>query len=189
MKRVEENGLWSLFCPNEAPGLHECYGEEFEALYTRYEKEGKARKTIKAQELWFAVLEAQIETGTPYILYKDACNEKSNQKNLGTITSSNLCTEIVEYTAPDEVAVCNLASIALPRFVNEKDGKFDFNKLFEITYVVTKNLNKIIDVNYYPVEEARRSNMRHRPIGIGVQGLADVLLCFDCLLNQMKQSS
>src|SRR6185295_13848423 len=174
MKRVEENGTWSLFCPNEAPGLAECYGYEFEALYEKYEKEGRARKTISAQELWFAILESQIETGTPYMLFKDACNEKSNQKNLGTIKSSNLCTEIVEYTAPDEIAVCNLASIALPRFII--NGQFDHHKLFDITYSITKNLNKIIDVNYYPVEEARRSNMRHRPIGIGVQGLADAFI-------------
>ncbi|MFM1745141.1 MAG: hypothetical protein RLZZ630_1078 [Bacteroidota bacterium] len=174
MKRVKEEGEWSLFCPNEAPGLSDCYGAEFEMLYSRYEQEGRARRTIPARELWTAVLESQIETGTPYILYKDACNEKSNQKNLGTIKSSNLCTEIVEYTAPDEVAVCNLASIALPRFVI--NGKFDHQKLFDITYVVTKNLNRIIDVNYYPIEEARNSNMRHRPIGIGVQGLADALI-------------
>ena len=174
MKRVEEDGQWSLFCPNEAPGLGDCYGKEFEALYTRYEQEGKARKTIKAQELWFAILESQIETGTPYMLYKDACNEKSNQKNLGTIKSSNLCTEIVEYTSKDEIAVCNLASIALPRFVI--NGAFDHQKLFDITYVITKNLNKVIDVNYYPVEATRRSNMRHRPIGIGVQGLADAFI-------------
>ena len=174
MERVESNGEWSLFCPNEAPGLDECYGEKFRELYLRYESEGRARKTVKAQELWFAVLESQIETGTPYMLYKDACNEKSNQKNLGTIKSSNLCTEIVEYTAPDEVAVCNLASIALPRFVI--NGQFDHQKLFEVTYTITKNLNKVIDINYYPVEEARRSNMRHRPIGIGVQGLADAFI-------------
>jgi ribonucleoside-diphosphate reductase alpha chain len=174
MKRVEENGEWTLMCPHECPGLSETHGQEFEKLYTRYEKEGKGRKTIKAQELWFKILEAQIETGTPYILYKDAANEKSNQKNLGTIKSSNLCTEIIEYTAPDEVAVCNLASIALPKFV--KDGKFDHDKLFEISYQVTKNLNKIIDNNYYPVPEARNSNMRHRPIGIGVQGLADAFV-------------
>ncbi|HET6245928.1 MAG: ribonucleoside-diphosphate reductase subunit alpha [Bacteroidetes bacterium] len=174
MKRVEENGTWSLFCPQEAPGLCDTYGKNFEELYVKYEKEGKARKQIKAQELWFAILESQIETGTPYILYKDACNEKSNQKNLGTIRSSNLCTEIVEYTAPDEVAVCNLASIALPRYVN--DGKFDHQELFKITYVITKNLNKIIDNNYYPVPEAKKSNLRHRPIGIGVQGLADAFM-------------
>ena len=180
MKRVEEDGQWSLFCPNEAPGLDECYGKKFEELYTRYEQEGRARKTIKAQELWFAILESQIETGTPYMLYKDACNEKSNQKNLGTIKSSNLCTEIVEYTAPDEIAVCNLASIALPRFVvqgkSSGKAKFDHKRLFDITYVITKNLNKVIDINYYPVEAARKSNMRHRPIGIGVQGLADAFI-------------
>lgn len=174
MKRVEANAEWSLFCPNEAPGLHDTYGKKFEALYEKYEKEGRARKTIKAQDLWFAILDSQIETGNPYMLYKDACNEKSNQKNLGTIKSSNLCTEIVEYTAPDEVAVCNLASIALPRFVS--DGKFDHQKLFDVTYVVTKNLNRIIDRNYYPVLEARKSNLRHRPIGLGVQGLADTFI-------------
>ena len=171
MKRVEENGTWSLFCPNEAPGLSDCWGEEFEALYARYEKEGRARKTIKAQDLWFKILEAQIETGNPYMLYKDACNRKSNQQNLGTIKSSNLCTEIVEYTSPDEIAVCNLASIALPRFVI--NGKFDHQKLFEVTQVVTNNLNRVIDGNSYPVPEAKTSNVRHRPIGIGVQGLAD----------------
>ena len=174
MKRVEQNGSWSLFCPNEAKGLADTWGEEFEALYEKYEREGKARKTVKAQDLWFSIIEAQIETGNPYMLYKDAANRKSNQKNLGTIKSSNLCTEIIEYTSPDEVAVCNLASLALPRFV--VDGVFDHQKLFDVTTVVTKNLNKIIDVNYYPVEEARRSNMRHRPIGIGVQGLADVFI-------------
>jgi ribonucleoside-diphosphate reductase alpha subunit len=175
MKRIETNESWSLFCPNEAPGLADCYGEEFERLYEKYEKEGKARKQIKAQDLWFEILEAQIETGTPYMLYKDAANKKSNQKNLGTIKSSNLCTEIMEYTSPDEVAVCNLASIALPKFVTE-DGKFDHQKLYEITKVVTRNLNKVIDVNYYPVPEAKYSNMRHRPIGIGVQGLADAFI-------------
>ena len=175
MKRVEANDDWSLFCPNEAPGLADCYGDEFEALYTRYEREGKFRKRVKAQDLWFHIIESQIETGTPYILYKDACNAKSNQKNLGTIKSSNLCTEIVEYTAPDEVAVCNLASLALPRFVTE-DGTFDHQKLFDVTYAVTRNLNKVIDRNYYPVPEARRSNMRHRPVGLGVQGLADTFI-------------
>ncbi|MDX1904870.1 MAG: ribonucleoside-diphosphate reductase subunit alpha [Thermonemataceae bacterium] len=174
MKRVEANETWSLFCPNEAPGLHECYGEEFERLYEKYELEGRARKTVKAQDLWFEILEAQIETGNPYLLFKDAANQKSNQKNLGTIKSSNLCTEILEYTAPDEIAVCNLASIALPKFVN--NGKFDHQKLYEVTKVVTKNLNKIIDINYYPVPEAERSNKRHRPIGIGIQGLADVFI-------------
>jgi ribonucleoside-diphosphate reductase alpha chain len=179
MKRVEQNKDWSLFCPNEAPGLSDCHGEEFERLYEKYEREGKARETIKAQELWFEVLESQIETGTPYMLYKDAANGKSNQKNLGTIKSSNLCTEIIEYTAPDEVAVCNLASLALPKFVTMgPDGKlfFDHNKLYEITKVATRNLNKVIDVNYYPVEEARRSNFRHRPIGLGIQGLADAFI-------------
>ncbi len=176
MKRVEANSTWSLFCPNEAPGLADCWGEEFEKLYTKYEEEGKARKTIQARDLWTAIIDSQIETGNPYMLYKDACNSKSNQQNLGTIKSSNLCTEIIEYTAPDEIAVCNLASIALPRFV--EDGKFDHQRLFDVTYVITKNLNKIIDRNYYPVAEARNSNMRHRPIGIGVQGLADAfILC------------
>lgn len=174
MKRVESDGEWSLFCPAEAPNLHEVYGDEFEELYEKYEKEGRARKTIKAQKLWYAILEAQTETGNPFMLYKDACNRKSNQKNLGTIKCSNLCTEIVEYSAPDEVAVCNLASIALPTFIT--DGVYDFQKLHDVTKVVTRNLNKIIDVNFYPVEEARRSNFRHRPIGLGVQGLADAFL-------------
>ena len=174
MKRVEEDGQWSLFCPNEAPGLQDCYGDEFEKLYTRYELEGKARKTIKAQDLWFAILDGQIETGNPYMLYKDAANSKSNQQNLGTIKSSNLCTEIIEYTSPDEIAVCNLASLALPRFVI--NNKFDHDKLYEVTYQAALNLNKIIDNNYYPVEEARNSNMRHRPIGLGVQGLADAFI-------------
>src|SRR6185295_18474291 len=187
MKRVETGGEWSLFCPNEAPGLQDCYGETFERLYTRYEEEGRARKKVKAQDLWFAILEAQIETGTPYLLYKDAANGKSNQQNLGTIKSSNLCTEILEYTSAEEVAVCNLASIALPKFV--KNGSFDHQKLFEVVVEVTRNLNKIIDGNYYPIEEARNSNMKHRPIGIGVQGLADVFillrLAFDSELAQM----
>jgi ribonucleoside-diphosphate reductase subunit M1 len=174
MKRVEANEDWSLFCPNEAPGMHEVYGDEFEALYVKYEKEGRARKTVKAQKLWYAILESQTETGNPFMLYKDACNRKSNQQNLGTIKCSNLCTEIVEYSAPDEVAVCNLASIALPTFVER--GEFNFQKLHDVVKVVTNNLNKIIDVNYYPVIEARRSNTRHRPIGIGVQGLADAFL-------------
>ena len=182
MKRVEEEGDWSLFCPNEAPGLSDCWGEKFEELYERYEAEGKARKTVKAREIWSSILEAQIETGTPYMLYKDACNRKSNQQNLGTIKSSNLCTEIIEYTDENEVAVCNLASIALPRFII--DGKFDHNKLFEVTYQITLNLNKIIDRNYYPVVEAERSNLRHRPIGIGIQGLADAFILlrypFEC---------
>ncbi|TAF82974.1 MAG: ribonucleoside-diphosphate reductase subunit alpha [Sphingobacteriales bacterium] len=174
MQRVEANGEWSLFCPNEAPGLSDCFGAEFEALYTKYEADGKARKTIKAQDLWFKILDSQIETGTPYMLYKDAANGKSNQQNLGTIKSSNLCTEIMEYTSPDEVAVCNLASLALPRYVI--DGKFDHQKLYEVTYQVTKNLNAVIDNNYYPVEEARTSNTKHRPVGLGVQGLADVFI-------------
>ncbi|MBA3662958.1 MAG: ribonucleoside-diphosphate reductase subunit alpha [Bacteroidetes bacterium] len=176
MKRVEAEGDWSLMCPNESPGLSDCHSAEFEALYTKYEAEGKFRKQIKARELWAAIIEAQIETGNPYMLFKDAANSKSNQQNLGTIKSSNLCTEIIEYTSKDEVAVCNLASLALPRFVDEKTGTFDHNRLFEITYVATKNLNKIIDRNYYPIPEARNSNMRHRPIGLGVQGLADAFI-------------
>lgn len=178
MKRVEENGEWSLMCPNECPGLHEVYGDEFEALYNKYEKAGKVMKTIKAQKLWYAILECQTETGNPFMLYKDACNRKSNQKNLGTIKCSNLCTEIVEYSAPDEVAVCNLASIALPTYVDMKSEEptYDFKKLHKVVKVVARNLNKIIDVNYYPVKEAENSNMRHRPIGLGVQGLADAFL-------------
>ena len=175
MRRVEENGEWSLFSPDEAKGLEDSYGEAFEKLYEKYEQEGKARKVVKAQDLWFEILEAQIETGTPYILYKDHANRKSNQKNLGTIKSSNLCTEIMEYTSKDEVAVCNLASISLSKFVKE-DKTFDHDKLYEITKVATRNLNKVIDVNYYPVEEAKTSNMRHRPIGLGVQGLADAFV-------------
>ncbi|RYY25524.1 MAG: ribonucleoside-diphosphate reductase subunit alpha [Sphingobacteriaceae bacterium] len=174
MRRVEADSTWSLFCPHEAPGLADCHGAEFEALYERYEKEGRARKTIKAQELWFAILDAQVETGTPYLLYKDAANTKSNQQNLGTIKSSNLCTEIIEYTAADEVAVCNLASLALPRYVI--NGAFDHDKLYEVTYQVTINLNRIIDQNYYPVKEAQNSNLRHRPVGLGVQGLADAFI-------------
>jgi ribonucleoside-diphosphate reductase alpha chain len=174
MKRVEANEQWTLMCPNECPGLFECHGDEFEQLYTKYEQEGKGRKTVKARELWEKILESQIETGTPYMLYKDAANRKSNQKNLGTIRSSNLCTEILEYTAPDEVAVCNLASIALPMFI--KNGAFDHKELFKVTKRVTKNLNKVIDRNYYPVKEAENSNMRHRPIGLGVQGLADAFI-------------
>ncbi len=174
MKRVEDNGDWTLMCPNECPGLADNHGKAFEKLYTKYESEGKGRKTIKAQELWFKILESQIETGTPYMLYKDAANGKSNQQNLGTIRSSNLCTEIIEYTAPDEVAVCNLASLALPKYVN--NGEFDHEKLFQVTYQATVNLNRIIDRNYYPIPEARNSNMRHRPIGLGVQGLADVFI-------------
>jgi ribonucleoside-diphosphate reductase alpha chain len=174
MERVEANEDWSLFCPHEAPGLADCWGKEFVELYTRYEREGRARKVVKAQELWFAVLDAQVETGTPYLLYKDAANGKSNQQNLGTIKSSNLCTEIIEYTSPDEIAVCNLASLALPRFVRE--GIFDHVKLYDVTYQATINLNKVIDGNYYPVKEAEYSNLRHRPVGLGVQGLADVFI-------------
>ena len=175
MKRVKENGDWTLMCPHECPGLSDTHSKEFEKLYTKYEKEGKGRKTIKAQDLWFKILESQIETGTPYMLYKDAANAKSNQQNLGVIKSSNLCTEIIEYTAPDEVAVCNLASLALPKYVND-DGTFNFEKLFEVTYQATINLNRIIDENFYPVEEAKNSNLRHRPIGLGVQGLADTFI-------------
>lgn len=174
MQRVEANEDWSLFCPHEAPGLADCWGKEFEALYTKYEKEGRQRRIVKAQELWFAVLDAQVETGTPYLLYKDAANGKSNQQNLGTIKSSNLCTEIIEYTDANEVAVCNLASLALPRYIN--NGAFDHDKLYEVTYQATINLNRIIDGNYYPVKEAEYSNLRHRPIGLGVQGLADTFI-------------
>jgi len=184
MKRVEQGGNWSLFCPDKAPGLSNVYGEEFEALYTKYEEEGLANATVPAGEVWKAILKSQTETGTPYMLYKDACNTKSNQKNLGVIKSSNLCTEIIEYTDKDETSVCNLASIALPKYVNRETKTFDYAKLHEITKVVTKNLNRVIDRNFYPVETARKSNMRHRPIGLGVQGLADVfILCglpFDC---------
>jgi ribonucleoside-diphosphate reductase alpha chain len=174
MKRVQDDSHWTLMCPNECPGLCDVHGEEFEVLYLKYEAEGKGRKTIKARELWEKILESQIETGTPYMLYKDAANRKSNQQNLGTIRSSNLCTEILEYTSPDEVAVCNLASIALPMFV--KNNEFDHKELFKITKRVTKNLNRVIDRNYYPVKEAENSNMRHRPIGLGVQGLADTFI-------------
>jgi ribonucleoside-diphosphate reductase alpha chain len=173
MERVEQNADWSFFCPNECPGLQDAYGEEFKQLYESYEAQGLARETIPARTVWDKVVEAQIETGTPYMLYKDSANIKSNQKNLGTIRSSNLCTEIMEYTSKDEVAVCNLASIALPTYVNNETKQFDFQKLYDVTYHVTGNLNRVIDVNYYPVEEARNSNMRHRPIGLGVQGLAD----------------
>ncbi|KAI1269944.1 ribonucleotide reductase [Xylariaceae sp. FL1019] len=176
MKRVQANTDWTLMCPNECPGLADVYGDEFEALYTKYEAEGKGRSTIRAQKLWYAILEAQTETGNPFMLYKDAANRKSNQKNLGTIRSSNLCTEIIEYSAPDEVAVCNLASLALPSFVDYENESYNFQKLHEVTQVVVRNLNKIIEVNYYPVIEARNSNMRHRPIGLGVQGLADAFL-------------
>jgi len=174
MERVEKNEEWTLMCPNECPGLFDCHGQEFVDLYTKYESEGKGRRTVKAREVWAKIMESQIETGTPYMLYKDAANLKSNQQNLGTIRSSNLCTEILEYTSPDEVAVCNLASIALPMFV--EDGKFDHQKLYDVTYKVTYNLNQVIDRNYYPVVEARNSNMRHRPVGLGVQGLADTFI-------------
>ena len=181
MQRVEQNADWSFFCPNECPGLQDAYGEEFKELYESYEAQGLARKTVPAREVWDKVIEAQIETGTPYMLYKDSANLKSNQKNLGTIRSSNLCTEIMEYTSADEIAVCNLASIALPKFV--ENGSFNHELLFDVTYHTTGNLNRVIDVNYYPVEEARNSNMRHRPIGLGVQGLADTFamlgLAFD----------
>ena len=184
MKRVEENGNWSLFCPDKAKGLSDVYGKEFEELYTKYEEEGLANTTMPAADLWKAILRSQTETGTPYMLYKDACNSKSNQKNLGVIKSSNLCTEIIEYTDKDETSVCNLASIALPKYVNKETKSFDFVKLHEVTKVVTKNLNRVIDRNFYPVETAKRSNMRHRPICLGVQGLADVfILCglpFEC---------
>jgi ribonucleoside-diphosphate reductase subunit M1 len=187
MKRVEADGDWSLMCPDQSPGLHEVWGDEFEVLYEKYEKEGRVLKTVKAQQLWYAIIESQIETGTPYMLYKDACNRKSNQQNLGTIKCSNLCTEIVEYSAPDEVAVCNLASIAVNMFVNS-DKTYDFEKLKKVAKVACRNLNKIIDVNYYPVIEARNSNMRHRPIGIGIQGLADayILMRFPFESNEAK---
>ena len=175
MKRVKENAEWTLMCPHECPGLSDVHSEAFEKLYLKYEAENKGRKTVKAQDLWFKILESQIETGTPYMLYKDAANSKSNQQNLGTIKSSNLCTEIIEYTAPDEIAVCNLASLALPKYVKE-DRTFDHDKLFEVTYQATVNLNRIIDENYYPVEDAKNSNLRHRPIGLGVQGLADAFI-------------
>ena len=175
MKRVKDNGEWTLMCPHECPGLSDVHSEAFEKLYLQYENDGKGRKTIKAQDLWFKILESQVETGTPYMLYKDAANSKSNQQNLGTIKSSNLCTEIIEYTAPDEIAVCNLASLALPKYVKE-DKSFDHDKLFEVTYQATVNLNRIIDENFYPVEDAKKSNLRHRPIGLGVQGLADTFI-------------
>jgi ribonucleoside-diphosphate reductase alpha chain len=174
MKRVEEDEDWTLFCPAEAPGLADTYGEEFEALYTRYERDGRGRKTIKAQKLWFQILDTQMETGTPYLLYKDPANAKSNQKNLGTIKSSNLCTEVIQYSDSKETAVCNLASIGLPAFVDQASGTFNFVKLREVTATVIRNLNRVIDINYYPTPETERSNMRHRPVGLGIQGLADV---------------
>jgi ribonucleoside-diphosphate reductase subunit M1 len=178
MKRCENDETWSLFSPSDARGLEDCWGEEFESLYTKYEKEGRAKQVVSAQQLWFAILEAQIETGTPYMLYKDTCNRKSNQKNIGTIKCSNLCTEIIEYSSPEEVAVCNLASVALPMYVKESPmgPTFDHEKLYEVVRVVTKNLNRIIDVGFYPIKEAQLSNFRHRPIGIGVQGLADAFI-------------
>ena len=176
MQRVKDGGKWTLMCPDECPGLADCYGDDFVKLYTKYEQDGRGRKTMIARDLWFQVLDAQMETGTPYILYKDACNAKSNQKNLGTIKSSNLCTEIIEYSAPDETAVCNLASIGLPMFVNTETRTYDLDHLHSITKIATRNLNKVINVNYYPTEKTRKSNMRHRPIGLGVQGLADVFI-------------
>ena len=179
MERIKSNGKWSLFCPNECPGLSNCYGQEFKDLYEKYEQQGKPRKTVLARDLWFQILDAQMETGTPYLLYKDAANNKSNQKNLGTIKSSNLCCEIVQYSDDKETAVCNLASIALPAFVNETTKQFDFNKLLEVTKVVTNNLNRVIDINFYPTEKTRVSNFKHRPIGIGVQGLADAFILMD----------
>jgi ribonucleotide reductase alpha subunit len=180
MERVKEkNGKWSLFCPHECPGLSDVYGQNFKTLYEKYELEGKARKTINARDLWFAILDAQMETGTPYLLYKDAANQKSNQKNLGTIKSSNLCTEVVQYSDANETAVCNLASIALPAFVNQGSKQFDYSRLHEVTKVVTNNLNRVIDINFYPTEKTKRSNFKHRPIGIGVQGLADAFILMD----------
>jgi len=184
MERIKADGDWTLMCPDECPGLADVYGEKFKALYTKYEIEGKGRKTVKARDIWYQVLDAQMETGTPYILYKDACNEKSNQKNVGTIKSSNLCTEIIEYSDKDETAVCNLASIALPTFVT--NGIMDYNKLHNVTKVVTHNLNRVIDVNYYPTEKTRKSNMRHRPVGIGVQGLADVFMMMNIAFDSVE---
>jgi ribonucleoside-diphosphate reductase alpha chain len=176
MQRVKEGGLWTLMCPDECPGLADCYGDDFVKLYTKYERDGLGKKTMPARDLWFQVLDAQMETGTPYILYKDACNSKSNQKNVGVIKSSNLCTEIVEYSSPEETAVCNLASIGLPMFVDAQTKTFDFDLLHRVTKIATRNLNRVIDINYYPTEKTRRSNMRHRPIGLGVQGLADTFI-------------
>ena len=174
MERVEANADWTLMCPNECPGLHDTYGAEFRELYLKYEQEGRGRKTIKAREVWEAIVQSQIETGTPYMLYKDSINDKSNQKNIGMIKSSNLCAEIVEYSEKDETAVCNLASIALPKFVNKKNKKYNFKKLYEISKLATKNLDRVIDINYYPTDKTNKSNKKHRPIGLGVQGLADV---------------
>jgi ribonucleoside-diphosphate reductase alpha subunit len=192
MKRVEQGGTWSLFCPDRAKGLSDVYGEEFEKLYVKYEEEGLANDTVPAAEVWKAIIKSQTETGTPYMLFKDACNSKSNQKNLGVIKSSNLCTEIIEYTNKDETSVCNLASIALPKYVDKETKTFDYAKLHEVTKTVTKNLNRVIDRNFYPVETARVSNMKHRPIGLGVQGLADVfIMCgfpFDCEESRMMNA-
>jgi ribonucleotide reductase alpha subunit len=179
MERIKENGPWSLFCPNECPGLADVYGDAFATLYTSYEKSGKVRKTVQARDLWFKVLDAQMETGTPYLLYKDAANKKSNQQNLGTIKSSNLCIEIIEYSDKNETAVCNLASIGLPTFVNPETKEFDYDMLHKVTKTVTNNLNRVIDINFYPTEKTRRSNLLHRPIGIGVQGLADTFMLMD----------
>lgn len=187
MKRVRDDGDWSLMCPSRCPGLADVHGEEFEKLYIQYETEGRANATVKASSVWKAIIRSQTETGTPYMLYKDACNAKSNQKNLGTIKSSNLCTEIIEYTDKDETAVCNLASIALPKFV--ENGEFNYTLLHKITRVITRNLNRVIDVTYYPIEEARRSNMRHRPIGLGVQGLADVFMLCGCAFESEKAAT
>uniref|UniRef100_A0A6C0LTI4 ribonucleoside-diphosphate reductase n=1 Tax=viral metagenome TaxID=1070528 RepID=A0A6C0LTI4_9ZZZZ len=183
MKRVETDGKWTLMCPHECPGLSDVYGEEFETLYTKYETEGKGRRTIDARKLWFHILDSQMETGTPYLLYKDAVNNKSNQKNLGTIKSSNLCTEITEFSNHEESAVCNLASIGLPMFVNTKEKTFDYDKLHKVTKVITCNLNRVIDINFYPTDKTKLSNMRHRPIGIGVQGLADVFIMMGLSFN------
>ena len=178
MKRVEQGGNWSLFCPNKAPGLSDVYGDDFEELYLKYEQEGIANRVLPAAEIWKSIIKSQSETGTPYMLFKDSCNRKSNQKNLGTIKSSNLCSEIIEYSNKDETAVCNLASISLPSCVDTKSKTFDYGKLHAITKLITRNLNKVIDRNFYPTENTKRSNFRHRPIGIGVQGLADTfILC------------
>lgn len=187
MKRIESDGDWSLFCPSEAPGLHEVWGDEFEALYEKYEKEGRARKNFKAQKLWWAIIDAQMETGVLYMLYKDACNRKSNQQNLGTIKCSNLCTEIVEYSSPEEVAVCNLASISLPNFINNK--QFDFQRLRDVTHVVTKNLNKIIDINYYPVPEAKNLISDIGQLGLEFRGLPMLLSSCVCHLILQKQEN
>jgi ribonucleoside-diphosphate reductase alpha chain len=187
MERVKEsNGQWSLFCPHECPGLADVYGEEFKTLYEKYETNGKARKTVKARDLWFAILDAQMETGTPYLLYKDAVNKKSNQQNLGTIKSSNLCTEITEYSDKNETAVCNLASIGLPSFVNLETKEFDYDKLHEVTKVITNNLDKVIDINFYPTDKTKRSNFKHRPIGIGIQGLADTFILMDVAFHSLE---